>query len=214
MHEDGTDNPNVILRDITEERCEQHPTEKAIFLCKIHDSTMCGRCVHSEHRPCGEEVVDLLNEVVNIDCEKVNTMKSLLMEIKDEILLLKNEAEHSKENYKKNADKCVQECMGFENKIKQRVHELTSVIRDGITKKHNENLTIHSHITKLCDEKTKWCRDLDNLEEVCEHQEEVTGSDDGNANDFGASTTKINQTRRELTVLLSQIKQDLDQSEK
>ncbi|WAR10549.1 hypothetical protein MAR_035625, partial [Mya arenaria] len=52
------------------------------------------------------------------------------------------------------------------------------------------------------------------LEEVCEHQEEVTGSDDGNANDVGASTTKINQTRRELTVLLSQIKQDLDQSEK
>ncbi|XP_052819998.1 uncharacterized protein LOC128245813 [Mya arenaria] len=232
MHEDGTDNPNVILRDITEERCEQHPNEKAIFLCKIHDSTMCGRCVHSGHRPCGEEVVDLLNEVVNIDCERVNTMKSLLMEIKDEILLLKNEAEHSKENYKKNADKCVQECMGFENKIKQRVHELTSGIRDGITKKHNENLTIHSHITKLCDEKTKIQTKhtfkgfdfkenkvilkcvFEDLEEVCEHQEEVTGSDDGNANDVGASTTKINQTRRELTVLLSQIKQDLDQSEK
>ncbi|XP_052821311.1 uncharacterized protein LOC128246857 [Mya arenaria] len=273
MHEDGTENPNVILRDITEERCKQHPTEKAIFLCKIHDSTICGRCLHSGHRPCGEEVVDLLHEVVNIDCEKVNTMKSLLMEIKDEILLLKNEAEHSKENYKENADKCVQECMGFENKIKQRVDELTSGIRDGITKKHNENLTIHSHITKLCDEKTKWCRDLESkidsfvdknmaghlylmnryfekevsdarshlkefkhkhtfkgfdfkenkvilkcvfedLEEVCAHQEEITGSDDGNANDVGASTTKINQTRRELTVLLSQIKQDLDQSEK
>ncbi|WAR10607.1 hypothetical protein MAR_035683, partial [Mya arenaria] len=273
MHEDGTDNPNVILRDITEERCKQHPTEKAIFLCKIHDSTICGRCLRSGHRPCGEEVVDLLHEVVNIDCEKVNKMKSLLMEIKDEILLLKKEAEHSKENYDENADKCVQECMGLGNRIKQRVDELTSDIRDGITKKHSENLTTHSLITKMCDEKTKWCHDVgrkidsfvdnkmaghlylmnrhfekevsdarshlieikhkhtfkgfdlkennviikclfEDLEEVCEQQEEVTGSDDGSANDVVASTTKINKTRRELTALLSQLKQDLDQSKK
>ncbi|XP_052814397.1 uncharacterized protein LOC128241478 isoform X2 [Mya arenaria] len=273
MHEDGTENPNDILRDITEERCKQHLTEKAIFLCKIHDSTICGRCLHSEHRSCVEEVVDLLHEVVNIDCEKVNTMKSLLMEIKNEILLLKNEAEHSKENCNKNADKCVQECMGLGNKIKQRVDELTSGTRNGITKKHNENLTTHSHITKMCDEKTKWCHDAESkidsfvdknmaghlylmnrhfekevsdvrshlkefkhkhtfkefgfkendvileclfqdLEEVCEQQEEVNGSDDGNANDVVASTTKINKTRREFTLLLSQVKQDLDQSEK
>ncbi|XP_052814883.1 uncharacterized protein LOC128241830 isoform X2 [Mya arenaria] len=273
MHEDGTENPNVILRDITEERCKQHPTEKAIFLCKIHDSTICGRCLHSGHRPCGEEVVDLLQEVVNIDCEKVNTMKSLLLEIKDEILLLKNETEHSKMNYKKNADKCVQECMGLGNKIKQRVDKLTSDIRNGISKKHNENLTTHSHITKMCDEKTKWCHDVDSkidsfvdnnmaghlylmsryiekkvsdarshlkeikhkhtfkrfgfkennvilqclfedLEDVCEQQEEVTGSDDGNAKDVVASATKINKTRRELTALLSQVKQELYQSEK
>ncbi|WAR10525.1 hypothetical protein MAR_035601 [Mya arenaria] len=200
-------------------------------------------------------------------------MKSLLMEIKNEILLLKNEAEHSKENCNKNADKCVQECMGLGNKIKQRVDELTSGTRNGITKKHNENLTTHSHITKMCDEKTKWCHDAESkidsfvdknmaghlylmnrhfekevsdvrshlkefkhkhtfkefgfkendvileclfqdLEEVCEQQEEVNGSDDGNANDVVASTTKINKTRREFTLLLSQVKQDLDQSEK
>ncbi|XP_052814398.1 uncharacterized protein LOC128241478 isoform X3 [Mya arenaria] len=55
---------------------------------------------------------------------------------------------------------------------------------------------------------------MQDLEEVCEQQEEVNGSDDGNANDVVASTTKINKTRREFTLLLSQVKQDLDQSEK
>ncbi|XP_052813184.1 uncharacterized protein LOC128240550 isoform X2 [Mya arenaria] len=273
MHGYGSENPNLILRDITEEKCKQHPTEKAIFLCNIHDSMICGRCLHSEHIPCAKDVVDLLHEVVNIDCGKVNTMKSLLKEVKHEVLLLKDEAEHSKECYKTNADKCVQVCMELGNKIKQRVDELTIGIRDEITEKHNENLTTHSHITKICDEKTKWCDDeeskiddfvdnnmaghlylmsrhfekevsdvrsqlkeikhkhtfkgfdfkennvilkclFEDLEEVCEQQDEVTGSDDGSANDVCASTTKIKKTRRELTALLSQIKQDLDQSEK
>ncbi|XP_052812185.1 uncharacterized protein LOC128239790 isoform X2 [Mya arenaria] len=273
LHEDGTKNPNVKLRDITEERCKQHPTENAIFLCNIHDSMICGRCLHSGHRPCGEEVVDLLHEVVKIDCEKVNTMKSLLMEVNDEIMLLKGEAEHSKENCKKHADKCVQACMEFGNKIKQRVDELTSGIREGIKEKHNENLTSYSHITKMCDEKTKWCHNeeskiddfvdnnmagrlylmsrhfekevsdarthlkeikhkhtfkgfdfkentvilkclFEDFEEVYEQHEEVTGSDDGNSNDVFISPAKINKTRRELTALLNQLKQDLDQSEK
>ncbi|XP_052768558.1 uncharacterized protein LOC128208903 isoform X2 [Mya arenaria] len=273
LHEDGTKNPNVKLRDITEERCKQHSTEKAIFLCNIHDSMICGRCLHSGHRPCGEEVVDLLHEVVNIDCEKVNTMKSLLMEVNDEILLLKGEAEHSKENCKKHADKCVQACLEFGNKIKQRVDELTSGIREGIKEKHNENLTSYSHITKMCDEKTKWCHNeeskiddfvdnnmagrlylmsrhfekevsdarthlkeikhkhtfkgfdfkentvilkclFEDFEEVYEQHEEVTGSDDGNSNDVFISPAKINKTRRELTAVLNQLKQDLDQSEK
>ncbi|WAR20350.1 hypothetical protein MAR_002188 [Mya arenaria] len=219
-HTDSSGNPNVKLWDITEERCKQHPTEKAIFLCNIHDSMICGRCLHSEHIPCAKEVVDLLHEVVNIDCEKVNTMKSLLMEVKDEIMILKDEAEHCKEIYTKNADKCVQKSKELGNKLKERVDELTRSIRDGITEKHNENLTTHSHITTMCDEKTKWCHDeerfdfkennvilkcvFEDLEEVCEQQEEVTGSDDGTAND----------TRRELTALLNQLKQDLDQSEK
>ncbi|XP_052812887.1 uncharacterized protein LOC128240324 isoform X2 [Mya arenaria] len=234
---------------------------------------ICGRCLHSEHIPCVKEVVDLLKEGITIDCERVNTMKSLLMEVKDEILLLKNEAEQSKDNYKKTADKCVQDCMELGNTIKRRVDELTSGIRDGIIDKHNENLTIHSHITKLCDEKTKWCDDeeskIDNfvdnnlaghlylmsrhfekeasdarshlkemkhkhtfkgfdfkennvilkclfedLDEVCEQQDEVTGSDDGNANDVFAFTPKVNKTRRELTVLLNQAKDELDNSEK
>ncbi|WAR10606.1 hypothetical protein MAR_035682 [Mya arenaria] len=52
------------------------------------------------------------------------------------------------------------------------------------------------------------------LEEVCEQQDEVTGSDDGNANDVFAATPKINKTRRELTVLLNQAKHELDNSEK
>ncbi|WAR05580.1 hypothetical protein MAR_020949, partial [Mya arenaria] len=273
MHEDGGDKTNIFMRDITEEKCKQHPTERAIFLCNVHESMICGRCLHSEHIPCVKEVVDLLKEGITIDCEKVNTMKSLLMEVKDEILLLKNEAEQSKDNYKKTADKCVQDCMELGNTIKRRVDELTSGIRDGITDKHNENLTIHSHITKLCDEKTKWCDDEDSkidnfvdnnlaghlylmsrhfekeasdvrshlkemkhkhtfkgfdfkennvilkclfedLDEVCEQQDEVTGSDDGNANDVFASTPKINKTRRELTVLLNQAKDELDNSEK
>ncbi|XP_052812883.1 uncharacterized protein LOC128240323 isoform X2 [Mya arenaria] len=273
MHEYGSETPNLILRDITEERCKQHPTEKVIFLCTIHDSMICGRCLHSKHIPCAKDVVDLLHEVVNIDCDKVNTMKSLLKEVKTEVLLLKDEAEHSKECYKINADKCVQECMGLGNKIKQRVDELTSGIRNGITKKHNENMTTHSHITNMCEEKTKWCNDVESkidsfvdnnmaghlylmsrhfekeasdarshlkeikqthtfkgfdfkennvilkclfedLEEVCEQQDEVTGSDDGNANDVFAATPKINKTRRELTVLLNQAKHELDNSEK
>ncbi|XP_052768559.1 structural maintenance of chromosomes protein 2-like [Mya arenaria] len=272
-HTDSSGNPNVKLWDITEERCKQHPTEKAIFLCNIHDSMICGRCLHSEHIPCAKEVVDLLHEVVNIDCEKVNTMKSLLMEVKDEIMILKDEAEHCKEIYTKNADKCVQKSKELGNKLKERVDELTRSIRDGITEKHNENLTTHSHITTMCDEKTKWCHDeeskiddfvdnnmaghlylmsrhfekevsdarshlkeikykhtfkgfdfkennvilkcvFEDLEEVCEQQEEVTGSDDGTANDVVASLAKINKTRRELTALLNQLKQDLDQSEK
>ncbi|WAR10563.1 hypothetical protein MAR_035639 [Mya arenaria] len=273
MHEDGGDKPNIFMRDITEEKCKQHPTERAIFLCNVHESMICGRCLHSEHIPCVKEVVDLLKEGITIDCEKVNTMKSLLMEVKDEILLLKNEAEQSKDNYKKTADKCVQDCMELGNTIKRRVDELTSGIRDGITDKQNENLTIHSHISKLCDEKTKWCDDEDSkidnfvdnnlaghlylmsrhfekeasdvrshlkemkhkhtfkgfdfkennvilkclfedLDEVCEQQDEVTGSDDGNSNDVFASTPKINKTRRELTVLLNQAKDELDNSEK
>ncbi|XP_052814562.1 cingulin-like protein 1 isoform X2 [Mya arenaria] len=272
-HTDSSENPNVKLRDITEERCKQHPTERAIFLCNIHDSMICGRCIQSEHIPCVKEVVDLLHEVDNINCEKVNTMKALLMEVQDEILLLKDEAELSKEIHKKNVDKCVQECMALGHKIKQRVDELTSGIRDGIKEKHNENLITHSHITKMCDEKTKWCHDeeskiddfvdnnmtghlylmsrhferavsdarsylkeiknkhafkgfdfkennvilkcvFEDLEEVCEHQVEVTGSDDRNANDVCASTTKINKTRREHLALLSQVKQGLNQSEK
>ncbi|XP_052814294.1 uncharacterized protein LOC128241414 isoform X2 [Mya arenaria] len=273
MHGYGSENQNLILRDITEERCKQHPTEKAIFLCNIHDSMICGRCLHSEHIPCAKDVVDLLHEVVNIDCEKVNTMKSLLKEVKTEVMLLKDEAKHSKECNRINADKCVQQCMELGNKIKRRVDELTSDIRNGITKKHNENMTTHSHITNMCEEKTKWCDDVESkidsfvdntmaghlylmsrhfekeasdarshlkeikhthtfkgfdfkennvilkclfedLDEVCEQQDEVTGSGDGNANDVFASTPKINKTRRELTVLLNQAKLELDNSEK
>ncbi|XP_052814687.1 uncharacterized protein LOC128241692 [Mya arenaria] len=272
MHEDDTENLNVQLRDITEERCKQHQTEKAMFLCNIHDSMICGRCLHSDHIPCAKEVVDLLHEVVNIDCEKVNTMKFVLKEVRDEILFLKDEAEHCKESSNENSDKCMQECIELGNKIKRRVDELTSGIREKISEKHNENLKMQSHITKTCDEKTKWCdhkeRKIDNfvannmagylylmsrhfeneisdarshlkeikhkhsfkgfdfkenkvilkclfedLEEVCEQQDEVTGSDDGSANDVVASTAKINKTRRELNVLLNQIKQDLDKSE-
>ncbi|XP_052768183.1 uncharacterized protein LOC128208675 [Mya arenaria] len=55
---------------------------------------------------------------------------------------------------------------------------------------------------------------FEDLEEVCEQQEEVTGSDDGSANDVFASTPKINKTRRELNVLLNQAKHELDNSEK
>ncbi|WAR14192.1 hypothetical protein MAR_004297 [Mya arenaria] len=273
MDEDGTDTPKVILWDITEERCKQHPTERAFFLCNIHDSMICGRCLHSEHLSCGREVVDLLHEVVNIDCEKVNTMKSVLKEVKDEILFLKDEAEQSIEICKKNADRCMQECMELGNKIKRRVDELTSDIIHGITKTNDINVSTHSSITQTCNEKTKWCEDEQNkidefvdnnmaghlylmhkhfekeasdaksqlidfkhkhtfkgfdfkennvilkclfedLEEVCEQQEEVTGSDDGSANDVFASTPKINKTRRELTVLLNQAKHELDNSEK
>ncbi|XP_052814084.1 uncharacterized protein LOC128241155 [Mya arenaria] len=273
LHEDGGVKPKIFMQDITEERCKQHPTERAIFFCNVHESMICGRCLHSEHIPCVKEVVDLLKEGITIDCEKVNTMKSLLMEVKDEILLLKNEAEQSKDNYKETADKCVQDCMELGNTIKRRVDELTSGIRDGIIDKHNENLTIYSHITKLCDEKTKWCDDeeskIDNfvdnnlaghlylmsrhfekeasdarshlkemkhkhtlkgfdfkennvilkclfedLDEVCEQQDEVTGSDDGNANNVFVSTPKVNKTRRELTVVLNQAKDELDNSEK
>ncbi|WAR10362.1 hypothetical protein MAR_035438, partial [Mya arenaria] len=273
IHDDGTENSKVILRDITEEKCKQHPTERAIFLCNIHDSVICGRCLHSEHLSCGKEVVDLLHAVVNIDCEKVNTMKSLLMEVKDEIMFLKDEAEQSKESYTKNADRCMQECMDLGNKIKRQVDELTSGIKDNTTETQNENLATHSHITKLCDEKTNWCEDeeskIDNfvdnnmaghlylmsrqfdkevsdarshlkeiknkhsfngvdfkenkvilkclfedLEEVCEQQEEVNGSDDGNANDVVTSATKIIKTRRELTALLNQAIHKLNYSEK
>ncbi|WAR10518.1 hypothetical protein MAR_035594 [Mya arenaria] len=273
MDKDGTDTPKVILWDITEERCKQHPTERAIFLCNIHDSVICGRCLHSEHLSCGKEVVDLLHEVVNIDCEKVNTMKSVLKEVKDEILFLKAEAEQSKVSYKKNADRCMQECMELGNKIKRRVDELTSDIIHGITKTNDINASTHSSITQTCNEKTKWCEDEENkiddlfdnnlaghlylmhrhfekkvsdarshlkeikhkntfkgcdfkenkvilkclfedLEEVCEQREEVTGSDDGNASDVFASTPKITKTRRELTVLLNQAKHELYNSEK
>ncbi|WAR08832.1 hypothetical protein MAR_018790, partial [Mya arenaria] len=234
---------------------------------------ICGRCLHSKHLPCGQEVVDLLHERVTIDFEKVSTMKSVLTEVRNEILTLKDEAENSKENYKKNADKCMQECMELGTKIKQRVDELTSFISDKITKKQDENQSTYSRITKTCNENLTWCvneerkiedfvdknfarylflmsRRFENVisevrsciretkhkntfkwssfkenkvilkcmfedfEEVCEHQEEVTGSDDGNDYDFVASTNKINKTRLELTALLNQVKQDLDRSEK
>ncbi|WAR10618.1 hypothetical protein MAR_035694, partial [Mya arenaria] len=263
----------AIRIDITEERCKKHPTERAIFLCKTHESMICGSCLHSEHPSCVQEVVDMLNEDIKIDCDKVNTMKSLFNELKDEILLLKVGAEHSKENYKNNADKCVQECMELGNIIKQRVDELTSNIRDGIAMRHSKNVRAHSRISETCDEKSKWCvneenkiddfvdnnmagylylmgrhfeKDISNarsdleeikskyilkgidfkqnkvilnclfedLEEVCEQHEEVTGSDDGNTDDVVAPPTKISKTRRELTALLNQAKHNLDTSEK
>ncbi|WAR20363.1 hypothetical protein MAR_002201 [Mya arenaria] len=225
IDEDGTDTPKVILWDITEEICKQHPTERAFFLCNIHDSMIC------------------------------------------------DEAEQSIEICKKNADRCMQECMELGNKIKLRVDELTSDIIHGITKTNDINVSTHSSITQTCNEKTKWCGDEENkiddfvdnnmaghlylmhkhfekeasdtrsqlidfkhkhtfkgfdfkennvilkclfedLEEVCEQQEEVTGSDDGSANDVFASTPKINKTRRELNVLLNQAKHELDNSEK
>ncbi|XP_052814103.1 uncharacterized protein LOC128241181 [Mya arenaria] len=55
---------------------------------------------------------------------------------------------------------------------------------------------------------------FDDLEDLCELQEEVTGSDDGNTNDVVACTTKINKTRRELTAMLNQIKQDSEKDRK
>ncbi|WAR10468.1 hypothetical protein MAR_035544 [Mya arenaria] len=49
---------------------------------------------------------------------------------------------------------------------------------------------------------------FEDLEEICEQHEEVTGSDDGSASDVCASTTKIKKTRRELIALLTQVKQE------
>ncbi|WAR10625.1 hypothetical protein MAR_035701 [Mya arenaria] len=263
----------AVRIDITEERCKKHPTKIAFFLCTIHDSMVCGRCLHSEHSPCAKEVVDLEQEGAKIDCEKVNTMKSLFNELKDEISLMKDEAAQSMGSYKNNADKCVEECMELGNKIKQRVDHLTSSIKDGIAMKHAENVRTHSRITDTCDEKSKWCaneenkiddfvdnnmagylylmgrhfeKDISNarsdvkeikskhifkgidfkenktilkclfedLEDVCEQHEEVTGSDDGNTDDVATSTPEINKTRRVLTALLNQAKHNLDQSEK
>ncbi|XP_052814100.1 uncharacterized protein LOC128241177 [Mya arenaria] len=267
------ENHAAIRNDITEERCKQHPTERAIFLCKTHESMICGSCLHSEHPSCVQEVVDLLDEDIKIDCDKVNTMKSLFNELKDDILLLKVSAEHSKENYKNNADKCVQECMELGNSIKQRVDELTSNIRDGIAMRHSKNVSAHSLITKMCDEKSKWCANeetniddfvdnnmagylylmgrhfekdiskarshlkeikskyifkgidfkqnkvilnclFEDLEEVCELHEEVTGSDDGNSDDYATSTTEINKTRKQFEQELLKAKQDIEKSEK
>ncbi|XP_052814381.1 uncharacterized protein LOC128241476 isoform X2 [Mya arenaria] len=273
LNEENNDNPKITMRDITEERCKQHPTERTIFLCKNHDSVICGRCLHSEHHSCIREVVDLLHGDINIDCDKVNTMKSLFNELKADILFLKDEAEHSKESYKNNADQCVEDCMELRNKIIQRVDELTSSIKDGIRERYEENINTFSHITKMCDEKIKWCDNeeikiddfvdnkmagrlflvsrhfekevsdarshlkeikhihtfkgidfkenkvilkcmFEDLEEICEQHEEVTGSDDGHANDVVAFITEINKTRRELTALLKKTGNEIDESEK
>ncbi|XP_052761922.1 myosin-2 heavy chain-like [Mya arenaria] len=273
MYKDDGDKPKAVRADITEARCKQHPTERAIFLCKHHETMICGSCLHSEHPSCLQEVVDMLHADISISCDQVNKMKSLFMELKDAILLLKDEAEHSKESYKKNADKCLQECVELGNKIKQRVDNENSNIRDGITKKHDENVRTYSRITKMCDEKIKWCDDeeikidyfvhynkagflylmnryferdildarsdlneikrkhilrkidfeenklilkclLEDLEEDCEEEEEVTGSDDDNATDDVACTKEIPKTRREITALMNQAKHDLEKSEK
>ncbi|XP_052764447.1 BICD family-like cargo adapter 2 isoform X2 [Mya arenaria] len=157
LNEENIDNPTVTKRDIAEDRCKQHPTERTRFLCEIHDSLICGRCFHSEHSSCVEEVVDLFHGNISIDCNKINSMKSLFTELKAEILFLKDEAEHSRESNKDNADKCVDECMELGNKIKQRVDVLTRNIKDGIREKYEDNMNTYSHITKTCDEKTKWC---------------------------------------------------------
>ncbi|XP_052786303.1 uncharacterized protein LOC128221742 [Mya arenaria] len=272
MNEENNEIPTVTKRDITKERCKQHPTERAIFLCKTHESMICGRCLHSGHLDCVHDVVDLLHEAVTIDFEKVNKMKSALNEVKEEILLLHDESEDKKTIATNNADKCVQECMELGNQIKQRVDELTSGIRDGITKTHDENMSNHSRITETCDVKTKWCDSekskiddfvgnnmvgylylmsrhfekevsevrshlkeikdkhtfnkfyfkqnkvilkcvFEDLEEVCEQQKEAMGSNDGNFSDIFESKIEINKTRRELTALLNQAKQDLDNTE-
>ncbi|XP_052812140.1 uncharacterized protein LOC128239759 isoform X2 [Mya arenaria] len=157
MNDEKNGNSKVTKRDITEERCKQHPTERTIFLCKIHDSMLCSRCFHSEHLSCFKEVVDLLHEDINIDCDKVITMKSLFNELKAEILFLKDEAEHRQDSYKNNADTCVEKCMELGNRIKHRVDDLTRNFKDGIREIYKENVNTYSHITKTCDEKTKWC---------------------------------------------------------
>ncbi|WAR10615.1 hypothetical protein MAR_035691 [Mya arenaria] len=57
-------------------------------------------------------------------------------------------------------------------------------------------------------------QDLDksekDLEEVCELHEEVTGSDDGNSDDYATSTTEINKGLNQLEVLksISAMKED------
>ncbi|WAR10516.1 hypothetical protein MAR_035592, partial [Mya arenaria] len=55
---------------------------------------------------------------------------------------------------------------------------------------------------------------FEDLEEICEQHEEVTGSDDGHANDVVAFITEINKTRRELTALLKKTGNEIDESEK
>ncbi|WAR10814.1 hypothetical protein MAR_035890 [Mya arenaria] len=52
------------------------------------------------------------------------------------------------------------------------------------------------------------------LEEVCEQQEEVTGSDDAQANDVVALLTGLNKTRREFSALLQKARNELDESDK
>ncbi|WAR10597.1 hypothetical protein MAR_035673, partial [Mya arenaria] len=242
-------------------QCEMCCNENAVGYCKTCGNV--GETCINVHKTV-KEVFDLLHEDVSIDCEKINTMKSMFNELKAEILFIKDEAEQSKESYKNNIDKCMEECMESGNRIKQRVDQLTRICKDGISEIYEKNVNSYSHITKTRDEKTKWCdneeskindvvdnnmaghfylvsrhfekkvsdarsdlkeikhkhtfkgidfKENKNLEEVFEQHEDVTGSDDGHANGVVAFITEINKTWRELTALLKNARNELDESE-
>ncbi|WAR11045.1 hypothetical protein MAR_036121, partial [Mya arenaria] len=84
MYETDGYHPKRIMFDITEDMCIRHPNERASLFCKKDDSMICGRCLHSDHLSCGNEVVDLSQECKQFDNEQTNIMTAVLNEIKDE----------------------------------------------------------------------------------------------------------------------------------
>ncbi|XP_052814572.1 uncharacterized protein LOC128241603 [Mya arenaria] len=156
IHEEGEEKTKVIMRDITEECCKEHPKEKAIFLCKAHDCMICGRCLHSGHLSCGKQVVDLLQEAGTIDNDKVNNMKQALNELKNDSLRLKEESRLKNETNEVQAEKCYKELDSLETRLKRSVEDIIRNVRNETCKYQDENIEAFSCIAAVCDENVVW----------------------------------------------------------
>ncbi|XP_052814365.1 myosin-13-like isoform X2 [Mya arenaria] len=152
---DGYD-PKCIMFDITEEMCIHHPTERALLFCKKDDSMICGRCLHSDHLSCGNEVVDLCQELRQFDYEQTNAMNAALNEIKDESKRMKEEVEKQNERSDTHAAKCNTELEHLGIKLKRIVEDAINSVKQEACKLKEENKKAFSCISSVCEEKVSW----------------------------------------------------------
>ncbi|WAR11033.1 hypothetical protein MAR_036109 [Mya arenaria] len=148
--------PKRIMFDITEEMCIRHPNERASMFCKKDDSIICGRCLHSDHLSCGNEVVDLSQECKQFDNEQTNTMTAALNKIKDESKRMKQEVDKQKERSDTHAAKCNSELEHLEIKLKRKVEDAINGVRQKAHKFNEENIKAFSCISSVCEEKVSW----------------------------------------------------------
>ncbi|XP_052814723.1 myosin-2 heavy chain, non muscle-like isoform X2 [Mya arenaria] len=152
---DGYD-PKCIMYDITEEMCIHHPTERALLFCKKDDSMICGRCLHSDHLSCGNEVVDLCQELRQFHYEQTNAMNAALNEIKDESKRMKEEVEKQNERSDTHAAKCNTELEHLGIKLKRKVEDAINSVKQEACKLNEENKKALSCISSVCEEKVSW----------------------------------------------------------
>ncbi|XP_052812320.1 uncharacterized protein LOC128239912 isoform X2 [Mya arenaria] len=151
MYEEGDEKTKLSMRDIPKDSCKEHPTEKALFLCKVYECVICGRCLNSGHLSCGEQVVDLLKEAGTIHCDIVNNMQAALTELKYASMRLKEESKRKKETSQLQAEKRNSDLDSLETRLKRSVEDVISQVRREACKFNDENCERFSSIASVCE---------------------------------------------------------------